>query len=118
VYGQPEYDRFKGYLATQLEILKSVSLAEGLVAHMNLLDRPEFISEQGTLTASSSVLSTVLSSLNADKNAIAPPESRDARIRIKVSLSSITVCGPRLKTICPSGFLTAIIIRFSSFRTD
>lgn len=56
VYGQPEYDQFKGYLATQLEILKSVSLAEALVARMNLLDRPEFISEQGTLTALSSVL--------------------------------------------------------------
>ncbi len=116
VYGQPEYDQFKGYPATQLEILKSVSSAEALVARMNLLDRPEFISEQGTLTALSSVLSTVLSSLNGDKNAVAPPESRDARIRIKVSFT--TVDGPGLKTTCPSAFLTAIIIRFSSFRTD
>ncbi len=73
MYGQPGYNQFNSYLATQLEILKSVSLAEALVARMNLLDRLELISEQGTLTA--------LSSLNGDKNAVAPPESRVARIR-------------------------------------
>ena len=30
VYSQPAYDQFKGYLATQLEVLKSRSLSEAL----------------------------------------------------------------------------------------
>ena len=47
------------WLTPALCALKSVILAEALVARMNLLDRPEFISEQGTLTVLSSVLSTV-----------------------------------------------------------
>ncbi len=42
VYGNPEYDQYKGYLATQLEILKSRSLAKALVAKMNLSESPEF----------------------------------------------------------------------------
>jgi polysaccharide biosynthesis transport protein len=44
VYGQAEYDQFKGYLATQLEILKSESLAEALVKRMDLVKSPEFAS--------------------------------------------------------------------------
>jgi succinoglycan biosynthesis transport protein ExoP len=36
LYGSPEYDQYKPYLATQMEVLKSRSLAEALVAKMNL----------------------------------------------------------------------------------
>jgi len=49
VYGTPEYDQFKGYLSTQVEILKSRSLAEGLVTRMNLVDDPEFTFKGGSL---------------------------------------------------------------------
>ena len=45
VIGVPEYDQFKGYLATQLEILKSRGLAEALVDRMNLVGHPEFASQ-------------------------------------------------------------------------
>ena len=44
VYGSPEYDQFKGYSATQIEILKSASLADALVVRMNLVANPEFAS--------------------------------------------------------------------------
>jgi len=37
-----EYDLFRNYLATQMEILKSRALAEALVQKMNLLEYPEF----------------------------------------------------------------------------
>jgi polysaccharide biosynthesis transport protein len=60
VYGTPEYDQFKGYLSTQVEILKSRSLAEELVARMNLLDDPEFSSKGWSL------LGTVLSWFSGD----------------------------------------------------
>ncbi|HTY23042.1 MAG TPA: Wzz/FepE/Etk N-terminal domain-containing protein, partial [Desulfomonilaceae bacterium] len=49
MYGQPEYDQYKGYLATQIEMLKSPTLAEALVGRMNLTEHPEFTS-QGWLT--------------------------------------------------------------------
>ncbi|MGB6066789.1 MAG: polysaccharide biosynthesis tyrosine autokinase [Desulfomonilaceae bacterium] len=49
VYGSPDYDQYKGYLATQLEILKSRSLAKGLVAKMNLSNSPEFMSSNGRI---------------------------------------------------------------------
>ncbi len=44
VYGSAEYDQFKGYSATQIEILKSASLADALVVRMNLVEHPEFAS--------------------------------------------------------------------------
>ena len=47
VYGNPEYDQYKGYLATQLELLKSRRLAEGLVTRLNLAESPEFASTGG-----------------------------------------------------------------------
>jgi polysaccharide biosynthesis transport protein len=49
VYGNPEYDQYKGYLATQLEILKSRSLAEALVVKMNLSESPEFQSKNTSI---------------------------------------------------------------------
>lgn len=45
IYGNPEYDQFKGYLSTQVEILKSRNLAEELVSRLNLIDDPEFASQ-------------------------------------------------------------------------
>ena len=44
VIGRPDYDQFKGYLATQIEILKSRGLAEALVGRMDLVKHPEFAS--------------------------------------------------------------------------
>jgi capsular exopolysaccharide synthesis family protein len=36
LYGSPEYDQYKAYLATQLEVLKSRTLAEAVVKKLNL----------------------------------------------------------------------------------
>ena len=47
VYGNPEYDQYKGYLATQLELLKSRTLAEGLVTRLKLAESPEFATTGG-----------------------------------------------------------------------
>lgn len=48
VYGSPQYDQFKGYVSTQIEILKSRALAEGLVDRMNLAEHPEFTRRDGS----------------------------------------------------------------------
>jgi polysaccharide biosynthesis transport protein len=52
VYGSPQYDQFKGYLSTHVEILKSRTLAEGLVDRMKLTEHPEFTSRNSSLLAS------------------------------------------------------------------
>ncbi len=70
VGGQPEYDQFKGYLATQLEVLKSRSLAEALVTRMNLVEHPEF--------ASANWFSTLWSWFTGDEDG---GRSEDARKR-------------------------------------
>ncbi|MGB6065990.1 MAG: polysaccharide biosynthesis tyrosine autokinase [Desulfomonilaceae bacterium] len=49
VLAKPEYDQYKGYLATQLEILKSRTMAETLVTRMNLLESPEFAAKQSKI---------------------------------------------------------------------
>lgn len=57
-----EYELFRNYLATQMEILKSRALAEALVLKMNLLESPEFTPKargwvDGVLGLPSSVIS-------------------------------------------------------------
>ena len=42
LYTGSEFRELKGYLASQIELLKSRSLAEALVNRLNLLDHPEF----------------------------------------------------------------------------
>jgi polysaccharide biosynthesis transport protein len=71
LYSQPEYDQFKGYLATQLEILKSRSLAEALVSRMNLAEHQEF--------ASKNWFSTLWSRATADEDGGKATTSSDAR---------------------------------------
>jgi capsular exopolysaccharide synthesis family protein len=50
VLAKPEYEQYKGYLATQLELLQSTTLAETVVTQMNLLESPEFSSSDSWLT--------------------------------------------------------------------
>jgi polysaccharide biosynthesis transport protein len=96
VYGQPQYDQFKGYLATQLEILKSKSLAETLVTRMNLLEHPEFNAKNWITTVlswfsmslpgppesnSKKWVSTVSSWFSADMDVGTSPAPKDAKKR-------------------------------------
>lgn len=70
VYGTPEYDQFKGYLSTQIEILKSRSMAESLVTRMNLLESPEFASKGWNLLgALGAVFSWITRSDDSDDHA-------------------------------------------------
>jgi capsular exopolysaccharide synthesis family protein len=41
LYGTPQYDQFKGYLSTQIEVLKSRSMAEGLIERLDMSAHPE-----------------------------------------------------------------------------
>jgi polysaccharide biosynthesis transport protein len=77
VYGNPEYDQYKGYLATQLEILKSRSLAEALVVKMNLAKSPEFQSKSTWIGRVISALTSRLSRANGHET---PENAAAARI--------------------------------------
>jgi len=46
LYGSPEYQEYKSFLGSQLELLKSRSLAETVVTRMNLCEHPEFAGEK------------------------------------------------------------------------
>lgn len=70
VYGAAEYDQFKGYLSTQVEILKSRSLAEGLVDRMNLTNDPEFSSKGWSLIGT-------LSSWMSDEKEVGDPALKE-----------------------------------------
>ena len=49
LYGSPEYREYKGYLASQLELLKSRSLAESVVTRMDLINHPEFTKKKWSI---------------------------------------------------------------------
>ena len=78
--GRPDYDQFKGYLATQLEILKSRGLVEALVDRMNLAEHPEF--------ASKDWFSTLLSRFGLDNERqgkpVSPGEAKKRSVVSKV----------------------------------
>ena len=93
VYGNPEYDQYKGYLATQLELLKSRSLAEGLVTKMKLAESPEFSPKSGWIgrwiSAPASWLFGSDDHQNAENAAAAKLNSLSASVLGRVSVKPV-----------------------------
>jgi polysaccharide biosynthesis transport protein len=102
-----EYDLFRNYLSTQMEILKSRAMAEALVGKMNLLESPEFSPKaRGWLDALLMIPSALTSLIYGNAPAIDAAASSENRLSV---VSKTVVEGTTVKPVKTSNLVTVSI---------